>query len=231
MKEHTKKRTALKVIIILAIITAAVAAAFFIINSVVINGASKYIYSIDDIDSLPDVDCVLVPGALVYTDKTLSAILQDRVDYAINIYKAGKAEKLLFSGDHGQADYDEVNAMMDYAVSQGVPEENIFLDHAGFSTYESMYRARDVFLVKSVIIVTQQFHISRSVYIARGIGLDAYGVCSNPRIYGNELSDNIRESFARVKDFFNVNIFLPRPTYLGDAIPIFGDSGLTHDKN
>lgn len=230
MKEHKKKRTSLKVKLILAAIALAAVAAFVTINLIVIQGASKYVYSIDDLSSLPEVDCVLVPGALVYSNNSLSAILQDRVDYAISIYKAGKAGRLLFSGDHGETDYDEVNAMMDYAISKGVPEKDIFLDHAGFSTYESMYRARDVFCVKSVIIVSQEFHISRCVYIARSLGLEAYGVKSSPRIYGNELSDNVRETLARFKDFFSVNVFHPKPKYLGDAIPIFGDSSLTHDK-
>ncbi|MGE5495171.1 MAG: vancomycin high temperature exclusion protein [Burkholderiales bacterium] len=111
-----------------------------------------------------------------------------------------------------------------------MPKEDIFLDHAGFSTYESIYRARDVFCVKSCIIVTQKFHVSRAVYIARALGLDAVGVNSDPRAYSNATRDALRESLARVKGFFSV-ILLPEPKYLGEAIPIFGDSGLTHDKN
>jgi vancomycin permeability regulator SanA len=94
-----------------------------------------------------------------------------------------------------------------------------------------MYRARDVFCVNKLIIVTQQFHVSRAVYIARGLGLEAVGVNSDPRVYSNATSDAIRESLARVKDFFTVNIFLPEPKFLGEAIPIFGDSGETHDKS
>lgn len=232
MKEHsTKKKKLIKAVIILASLAVVVAAAFFILNSVVIEAAKPYIHSIDDADSIEKADCILVLGALVYNDDRLSQVLKDRVDYAIKIYQAGKAERVLFSGDHGQTDYDEVNAMMDYAVSKGVPKEDIFLDHAGFSTYESMYRARDVFCVKKLIIVTQRFHLSRAVYVARGLGLDAAGVNSDPRVYSNATSDAIRESLARVKDFFTVNIFLPEPKYLGDAIPIFGDSGKTHDKD
>jgi len=230
MKKDPKKKTVLIVSIMLAAFVFAAACSFFVINAAVIDEAARYLYSIEDAGSLPESDCVIVPGAMVYGDESLSAVLADRVDYAIRIYKAGRAKKLLFSGDHGRAGYDEVNAMMAYAVSKGVPEADIFLDHAGFSTYETMYRARDVFLVKSAIIVTQKFHISRAVYIARALGIDACGVNSNPRIYGNEASDNLRESLARVKDFLCVNVFRPEPKYLGDAIPIFGDSGLTHDK-
>lgn len=224
-----KKKKALIIALIASGLIAAAIAAFYIINAAVTTYADKYIFSIDDIAQ--KAECVLVPGAKVYGDESLSPVLQDRVDYAISLYEAEKADKILFSGDHGQKDYDEVNSMMDYAVEKGVPEEDIFLDHAGFSTYESIYRARDIFQISNLIIVTQEFHLSRAVYIARKLGLEAYGVNSDPRRYANEKSDAFRESFARVKDFFYVNVFLPEPKYLGEAIPIFGDSSETHDRN
>lgn len=208
----------------------AAVAVIAILNAVVLGAAAPYIHGIDDTGHIEPADCVLVPGALVYSNDRLSFVLQDRVDYSIRLYEAGKADRLLFSGDHGQTDYDEVNAMKDYAVSQGVPEEDIFLDHAGFSTYESLYRARDVFEVSSVIIVTQEFHLFRAVYIARELGLNASGVNSNPRRYGNETKDALRESLARVKDFFYVNMLHPLPKYLGEAIPISGSGTATHDK-
>ena len=211
-------------------LVALAAAVIAILNAVVVGAAAPYISSIDDTAQMTSADCVLVPGALVYGNDQLSPVLQDRVDYAIRLYEDGKANRLLFSGDHGQTDYDEVNAMKDYAVAQGVPEDVIFLDHAGFSTYESLYRARDVFEVKSVIIVTQQFHLSRAIYIAQQLGLDASGVNSNPRLYGNETKDALRESLARVKDFFYVNLIYPLPTYLGEVIPISGSAAATHDK-
>jgi len=226
-----KKKKILIIGLVTGGITAAFLAAFFIINGIVTAITDKYVYEIDDISNLEKAECVLVLGAKVYGDESLSPILKDRVNYAIAIYEAGKADKILFTGDHGQTDYDEVNAMMDYAINQSVPKEDIFLDHAGFSTYESIYRARDIFLVSNVIIVTQDFHISRAVYIARSLGLNAYGVNADPRKYANEKSDAFRESLARVKDFFLVNIFLPEPKYLGEAIPIFGNSSETHDRN
>lgn len=203
---------------------------YVLANAIVVGSTSKYIHDISEIDKLEKTECVIVLGAKVYSEDSLCAVLQDRVDYAINIYKAGKADKLLFTGDHGRTEYDEVNAMMNYAVSNGVPEEDIFLDHAGFSTYESMYRAKDVFCVSDAIIVTQKFHISRAVYTARRMGIEAKGVNSNPRKYLNATYDALRESLARVKDFFIVNITKPEPTYLGEEIPITGDSGVTHDK-
>lgn len=208
----------------------AAGAFILVINVVVVNTAAPYVLSLENIENADEADCILVLGALVYGDDQLSSVLKDRVDYAIALYEAGKARRLLFSGDHGQTDYDEVNAMMDYAVAQGVPKEDIFLDHAGFSTYESLYRARDVFCISKVIIVTQDFHIWRAVYVARQLGLKAEGVNSNPRRYGNETKDALRECLARVKDYFYVNVFLPQPKYLGDAIPITGSSMATHDK-
>jgi vancomycin permeability regulator SanA len=201
-----------------------------LINAGVVSTASQYTYGADEVDGLPAADCVLVPGALVFGDERLSDVLRDRMDTAIAIYEAGKAGVLLLSGDHGQKDYDEVNAMMDYAISKGVPKEDIFLDHAGFSTYESMYRARDVFCVESVIIVTQQVNLHRAVYDARKLGLEAYGVNADSHVYGNEKQQALREVLARVKDYLYVNVFLPEPKYLGDAIPIWGSSALTHDK-
>lgn len=212
-----------------SLLLAAVAVIAFL-NAMVIGTAAPHIYDINDTNAIDPADCVLVPGALVYSGDQLSAVLQDRVDYAIQLFQVGKAKRLLFSGDHGQTDYDEVNAMKDYAVSKGVSEADIFLDHAGFSTYESMYRARDVFEVSSVIIVTQEFHLSRAVYVARKLGLNAVGINSNPRRYGNEAKDALRESLARVKDFLYVNLLHPLPKYLGEAIPIWGSGTATHDK-
>jgi len=200
------------------------------VNAGMVRYAAQYTLQADEADSLPEVDCVLVLGALVHDNEQLSGVLQDRMDTAIALYEAGKAKRLLLTGDHGRKDYDEVNAMMDYAMAQGVPEEDIFLDHAGFSTYESMYRARDIFCVQSVIIVTQQVNLARAVYDARGLGLEAYGVDADLHLYGNEKTQAVREMLARVKDCFYVAVWQPEPTYLGDAIPIWGDSALTHDK-
>jgi len=216
----------------LLLITAFTIAAviYILINTIVVGSSAESIYNFDDIDKLDKTQCVLVLGSRVFSDESLSNVLQDRVDYAIAIYKAGKADRLLLSGDHGQKDYDEVNAMMNYAIEQGVPQEDIFLDHAGFSTYESIYRARDVFCVEKLIIVTQKFHLSRALYIAENLGLSAVGVNSDPRKYRFAEYDSLRESFARIKDFFLSNITKPEPTYLGDKIPISGDSELTHDK-
>ena len=133
------------------------------------------------------------------------------------------------SGDHGRAGYDEVNKMKEYAVENGVSSHDVFMDHAGFSTYESMYRARDVFQAKKLIIVTQQYHLYRALYVAEKLGLEAYGVAADQMVYNGQLYREVREILARNKDFINTLIW-PKPKYLGDAIPVNGDGDITNDK-
>ncbi|HVI43063.1 MAG TPA: ElyC/SanA/YdcF family protein [Anaerovoracaceae bacterium] len=173
-------------------------------------------------------DCILVLGAGLKADGTPNYMLQDRLDKGIELYKAGAAPKLLLSGDNGQEEYDEVNAMKEYALNAGIPSEDIFMDHAGFSTYESMYRARDIFLVKKAIIITQKYHQYRALYTARGLGIEGYGVVSEPRVYSGQKYREIREILARDKDFLKM-IVKPEPTYLGEAIPISGSGLASHD--
>ncbi|MHB1315461.1 MAG: SanA/YdcF family protein [Christensenellales bacterium] len=196
-------------------------------NLLVTLSTSDYILQAEDFRDM-DADCIIVLGAKVAGD-TLSSVLKARMDAALLIYESGAAKKLLLSGDHGQVSYDEVNAMRQYAEDHGVDREDIFLDHAGFSTYETMYRARDIFQAKKVIIVTQDFHMPRALYIARSLGLQAYGFESEDFAYANLFVNKVREVFARTKDVFTC-ILQPGPTYLGDAIPISGTGIITHDK-
>lgn len=174
-----------------------------------------------------EYDCILVLGAGVRNGSP-RPMLQDRLDYAIKLYNDGVAKKLLMSGDHGQKDYDEVNVMKEYAINKGVPSEDIFMDHAGFSTYESIYRAKDIFKAKKIIIVTQEYHLYRALYISKSLGVSAVGYASDPRQYAGQLYRNLREILARDKDFLYC-IFKPKPTYLGDAIPVNGNGDLTND--
>lgn len=173
-------------------------------------------------------DVAVVLGAKVLGNGLPSAVLADRLDTGIQLYKVGRVKKLLLTGDHGQTNYDEVNNMRRYAVSKGVPEEDIFMDHAGFSTYDSMYRARDIFLVNKAVIVTQEFHLPRALYIARSLGLDAKGVRADKRNYIGAGYLSFREVFARVKAFLQLSINM-KPKYLGPAIPISGDGRATKD--
>jgi SanA protein len=174
------------------------------------------------------VDCVLVLGARVYSSGSLSPVLQDRMDTGIRQYELGAGKKLLLSGDHGQKEYDEVNAMKRYAQEQGVPEEDLFLDHAGFSTYESLARLKEVFGAKKVVIVTQRYHLSRALYIARSLGLEAWGVAADLRPYAGQLRFEAREVLARCKDFVYC-LFKPDPTYLGNPIDLSGSGSQTYD--
>lgn len=172
-------------------------------------------------------DCVLVLGCGVWGD-TPSHMLEDRLLEGISLCQSGASKKLLMSGDHGRKGYDEVNVMKKFAVDRGIPSEDVFMDHAGFSTYESMYRAKEIFKAKKILIVTQDYHLYRAIYDARALGLEAYGVASNPRSYGGQLYRDIREILARNKDFI-YSIIKPEPTYLGEAIPVQGNGNLTND--
>lgn len=205
-------------------------AAVFGTNAYVVYTADDYILSVEQAAELENVDCILVLGCGVRGDGSPSAMLNDRLQRSVELYQAGAAPKLLMSGDHGRVGYDEVDAMKTYAVNAEIAAQDVFMDHAGFSTYESMYRARDIFQTKKVIIVTQQYHLFRAVYIARSLGIDAYGVSSDYRRYVGSTSRELREVLARCKDAVNC-IFQPEPTYLGEAIPIWGDGNLTNDEN
>lgn len=163
-------------------------------------------------------DCILVLGARVWDNGQLSAVLKDRVDAAIALYKEGVAPLLLMSGDHSSESYNEVQAMKDYAVEQGVPEACILMDHAGYSTYESMYRAKEVYGINSCIVSTQKYHLYRAVYIGKAVGMDTYGVIADQRSYAKQTYYDVREAAARCKDFF-LSIIKPEPAYMGLGVP------------
>ncbi len=198
------------------------------INFYVKLSTKKQIIGNKDDSRLKDVDCIIVLGAGVWGDKP-SPMLEDRLLEAISLYENNTSSKIIMSGDHGREEYDEVNTMKNFAIEKGVPSENIFMDHAGFSSYESIYRAKEIFEAKKVVIVTQEYHLYRSLYVANRLGVEAYGVASNPRIYGGEAYRELREILARNKDFVKC-IFKPKPTYLGDTIPVNGNGDVTNDK-
>ena len=219
----TKKKRVLRVLVVMFLfaILLPLGISIYLCASV-----KDQIITLDEATKL-DADAILVLGARVWDNGSPSGVLEDRLDTGISAYQAGVSDRLLMSGDHGQDDYDEVNAMKDYALEQGIPSENIFMDHAGFSTYESVYRARDIFQVKTVLIVTQEYHLYRALYIARALGLDAYGVAADRSVYSGIVGFEAREILARVKDFF-YTLIQPLPTYLGDVIPITGDGNATN---
>ena len=149
-----------------------------------------------------------------------SAMLRERLDLGAALYRAGAADKILVTGDNGSKDYNEVQAMEDYLVNeQGVPREDIVRDHAGFCTYDSMVRAKEVFCAESMIVVTQKYHLFRACYIASAIGLEVWGADAHRTDYSGREAREIRECLARVKDFVWC-IFRPDPKFLGEKIPI-----------
>ena len=198
------------------------------INAFVMLSVDEDIFSPKDFAATDSYDCILVLGAGV-RDGRPTDMLRDRLDTAVELYFSGVAKKLLVSGDHGSDDYDEVNVMKDYAVEKGVPSEDIFMDHSGFSTYESIYRADAVFGVESCIIVTQKYHLFRALYAAEQFGLRAVGVSADVREYSGAFYRETRETLARVQDFFEC-LFKPLPTCLGDPVDIGGDGNITNDK-
>lgn len=200
------------------------------INGIVKGTTKGKILTAQQAAQLTDVDCILVLGCGVRSDGSPSDMLRDRLLRAMEVYDLGASAKLLMTGDHGRENYDEVDVMKSFAVEAGVPSEDVFMDHAGFSTYESMYRAKEIFQAKKVIIITQEYHLYRAIYIAQSLGLEAYGVSSDYRAYSGQTRREIREVLARVKDF-GTSILQPKPTYLGKAIPIWGDGNLTNDEN
>jgi len=199
-----------------------------LINGYVKSSVSESIQSTESLPTDKTYDCIFVLGCGVRPDGTPSGMLEDRLKRATELYRAGFARKIIMSGDHGTKGYDEVNTMRSYALNCGIPAEDIFMDHAGFSTYESIYRAKEIFCVKSMLIVTQEYHLYRALYIAKRLGIDALGVSSDYHIYYGQKMRDIREVAARCKDFFSC-IIKPEPTYLGEAIPVSGNGTVTVD--
>ena len=205
-------------------------AAVFGIDAYVRVSTCDRILTQEQAQKLTDVDCIVVLGCLVRDDGTPSHMLEDRLKQGVALYHGGAAPKLIMSGDHGTVSYDEVDAMKQYAVDSGIPSADVFMDHAGFSTYETVYRAKEIFGADKIVIVTQQYHLYRALYVAESLGIEAYGVASDYRTYSGQTARDIREVLARVKDFF-MGIFQPEPTYLGETIPVSGNGDLTHDEN
>lgn len=220
------KKTNHIILKILAIISAAIILFVIGVNLFICLSTRGKICDTAEVD-FEDADCILVLGAGVRDDGSPSHMLEDRLLTGIALYKNSTCDTLLMSGDHGREGYDEVNTMKSFAVANGVDADRIFMDHAGFSTYDSLYRARDVFGAKKVIIVTQEYHLYRALAIADSLGLEAVGVPADLRTYSGQMSREVREIAARVKDFFYI-IFKPDPVYLGEPISLTGSGEVTN---
>ncbi len=224
-----KKRILRNLLLVSLSLVLAVTAVLFIINGHVKSAAGDRILTAEDAAELEDVDCIIVLGCQVREDGSLSHMLRDRLIRGLELYEAGAAPKLLMSGDHGRKDYDEVGAMKQYAIDNGVASQDIFKDHAGFSTYETVYRAKEIFEADKVIIVTQEYHLYRALYIAQQLGVDAYGVSADLNTYAGQSMRDAREVLARCKDYV-MCIFKPEPLFLGEVIPISGNGDITNEK-
>lgn len=182
-----------------------------------------------DASSASEADAIIVLGASVLRDGTPSDILEDRLLTGIALYEAGKGGAIIVSGDDGQEAYDEVNAMRVYLLAAGIPAEDIFLDHAGFDTFDSMYRAKAIFGVERAIVVTQNYHLPRALYLAGALGIDVQGVVADRQPYLGIRYFTFRERIANVKAVFNI-LLHSKPKYLGDPIDIHGDGTVTWDE-
>lgn len=200
---------------------------FMVTNLIVVTTTTNNIITESDANKLNNVDCILILGAGVRGNNP-SPMLEDRLLQGISLYENKVSPKILVSGDHMNKYYDEVNTMKDYLLGHKIPSQDIFMDHAGISTYDSIYRAKYIFKAKKIIIVTQQYHLHRALYIAENLGFEAYGVASNSRVYTNQLPREIRELLARTKDFFKTLLKI-KSTYLGEEITLKGNGDITND--
>ena len=203
---------------------------FLVSNQIVYLRTSSSIFRNGDIkssDDIPfDADAIIVLGCGVTADKEPTPLLSDRLDVAIDLYNKGVAPKRLMSGDHGDDSYDEVNVMRSYAMSKGVPSEDIFMDHAGFSTYETIYRAKNVFGIDNAVIVTQRYHLFRTMYLAMSFDMNVIGVEAEGHVFTAQTYYSMREFAARTKDFF-YSIIRPSPSFEGEGIDITGNGEVT----
>jgi len=185
----------------------------------IIQSTNSRIY--ENITEVPAFHTVIILGASVHSDGKLSPILQDRVDTGLQLYRHGKAKRFLLSGDNRRSDYDEVNAMKNYLLDKNVPEEHIYIDPAGIDTYDSMYRSKAVFEVRDAIVVTQEFHLPRTMFIASNLGFNYYGYPAIAKNYQTESGLRRREKLANFKALYEI-LSHQVPAGIEEATPIRG---------
>lgn len=224
------KLIAFRTVIVCFILGFAAFLASLFINIFMIALTSGDIYDFDEIESADiSADCAIVLGCQVLPSGQPSTMLRHRLETGAELYFSGKVKKIIVSGDHGADHYDESNNMKSYLIDMGIPSEDIFMDHAGFSTYDSMKRAKEVFGVSSAIVVSQKYHLYRAMYIGKMNGIEVYGASASLERYGRQLYYDVREYIARCKDFV-LTLFNFDPVFLGDPIDINGSGDVTNDK-
>lgn len=196
------------------------------INFYIIDSTKNQIKTANQITN-NDIDCILILGAGIWGNRP-SYMLEDRLLEGVNLYNKKIAQKIIVSGDHGRQEYNEVQVMKDFLIKKGIPSKDIFMDHAGFSSYDSIYRAKEIFKVNKLVIITQKYHLYRSLHIAKKLNLRAYGIKADKRKYKKQTYRELREILARNKDFFKC-ILKPKPQFLGEEILITGDGDITNN--
>lgn len=202
----------------------------FGIHGYVYWGSAGQVYSVANAPSRP---VALVLGASVWRNGQPSPVLEDRLRAALELYQTGKVAKILVSGDHGQEHYDEVRVMANYLEDRGVPAADVFMDHAGFRTLDSMYRAKMVFGIDSLLVVSNPFHVPRALFLGEAVGLRVDGVAADYGVRysaGTRWRNATREILARILAFADVHILGTEPRFLGPSINIRGDGRLTRDR-
>lgn len=197
-----------------------------LINFHIINSTKSKIITIDGLKD-NSIECILILGAGIWGNRP-SYMLEDRLLEGVELYNRKIAPKIIVSGDHGRKEYNEVKVMKEFLIKKGIPSQDIFMDHAGFSSYDSLYRARDIFKVRKLLIVTQEYHLYRSLYIAKKLNIEVYGIKADKRKYRKQVYREIREIIARNKDFLKC-ILKPRPKFLGEEISIKKNGDITND--
>ena len=234
------RKILVSLLILILLIASLGGVAVMTLNSEVENAEKENIlYAVTDEEAIPPetidalkalkAECILVLGCGIRDKETPTPMLRDRLETAVMLYKAGVAPKVLLTGDNGTLVHNEIHVMLKYMHDAGIPDADIFCDHAGFSTYDSMYRADDIFCVKNMIVVTQTYHMYRALYIAHALGIEAVGIASDQKIYAGQAQREIREVLARVKDFFKSKS-KPPATFSGDKIPITGSGVTSHGE-
>lgn len=199
----------------------------------VFNISLNYTYSsriLPNTESLEFMQAVIIPGASVLKNKKPSPVLLERLQKGIEIYKSGKSAKLLLSGDNAQRYYDEVNVMRDYCLQRGVKAEDIFLDHAGLRTFDTIYRTRYVYAAKNIVVVSQKLFLPRALFLADHLGINAFGIPTDTSNYEPSYTEMLREFIARYKAILDIYVLSSEPKYMGKKHPITGDGQSTWNK-
>lgn len=230
MSAASKPRSlALRVLLALVLLAVLAAAVVVVANAATVLTTRDRVGTVAqiarDLEGDP-ADAVVVLGASVHADGRPSDILADRLEVAADLYKAGAARAIIVSGDNRDSHYNESDAMKAYCVALGVPSEDVYVDHAGNTTYDSMYRAQAVFGAKRIIVATQAYHLYRAMFIADTLGMEAWGVATDKGAYDNQRAYSIREILARTKDFYAALLHLPVETG-GETVSLDESGDLT----